>query len=39
MPATWADISKAKSLLAYAPGTSIDQGLAKFVDWYETTNL
>lgn len=39
MPATWADISKAKSLLAYAPETSIDQGLAKFVDWYETTNL
>ena len=35
MPATWADISKATELLGYRPGTSIDQGLAKFVEWYK----
>jgi UDP-glucuronate 4-epimerase len=38
MPATWADISKAKELLGYSPHTPIDQGLAKFVEWYKSSH-
>jgi UDP-glucuronate 4-epimerase len=34
MPATWADISKAGQLLGYRPGTPIDHGLTKFVEWF-----
>jgi nucleoside-diphosphate-sugar epimerase len=30
---TYADISKAKQLLEWAPGTSIDEGLQRFADW------
>lgn len=37
MRETWADISKAKKLLGYHPQTTIDQGLAKFVDWYKAS--
>jgi UDP-glucuronate 4-epimerase len=37
MPATWADISKARDLLGYSPDTNIDEGLAKFVDWYRSS--
>lgn len=36
MPATWADISKARELLGYSPDTAIDEGLAKFVSWYRS---
>jgi UDP-glucuronate 4-epimerase len=32
---TFADISKAKKLLDYDPQTSIEQGIRKFVDWYQ----
>ena len=35
MPATWADITKARDLLGYSPDTTIDDGLAKFVQWYQ----
>ena len=38
MLATWADISKAKELLGYSPHTPIDQGLAKFVEWYKSSH-
>ncbi|UCE24581.1 MAG: GDP-mannose 4,6-dehydratase [Candidatus Zixiibacteriota bacterium] len=31
---TFADISKARSLLGYAPKVSIDEGLSRFVEWY-----
>jgi len=31
---TYADIEKAKKLLAYNPKTDIKQGLAKFINWY-----
>jgi len=31
---TYADISKARRLLGYDPATSIDAGIARFVDWY-----
>lgn len=33
VPATFADITRAKEELGYAPSTPIDQGLQKFVDW------
>jgi UDP-glucuronate 4-epimerase len=39
MSATWADISKAKELLGYSPRTPIDQGLAKFVEWYKSPHV
>lgn len=31
---TFADISKAKQLLGYEPGTSLQEGLKAFIDWY-----
>ncbi len=34
VPATWADTSALKDLTGYAPSTSIDEGVGKFVDWY-----
>lgn len=35
VPQTWADISKAKSLLGYNPSTGIEAGLKAFADWYK----
>jgi UDP-glucuronate 4-epimerase len=35
VPATWADISKARSLLGWQPETSLDQGIQRLVDWYQ----
>jgi UDP-glucuronate 4-epimerase len=35
VPATWADISKAKDLLQWQPQTSLDQGIQNLVDWYQ----
>ena len=34
VPVTYADISKARRLLGYAPKTKIGEGIPKFVDWY-----
>lgn len=34
VPVTYADISKARELLGYAPQTKIDQGILKFVEWF-----
>lgn len=34
MPATCADISKARRLLGYAPTTPLSEGLPRFVAWY-----
>jgi UDP-glucuronate 4-epimerase len=34
MPATFADISKARRLLGYAPATRIQSGVRKFIEWY-----
>jgi UDP-glucuronate 4-epimerase len=31
---TWADISRAREELGYAPTRSLDQGLGEFVDWF-----
>ncbi len=36
MPRTFADISKARRLLGYAPTTSIAEGIPKFVAWYRS---
>lgn len=35
MKTTWADISKAKELLDWQPVTSLDDGLAQCVAWYQ----
>ena len=31
---TWADVTRARTLLGYAPKTSLDEGLARFADWF-----
>lgn len=31
---TWADISKARRVLGYNPQTKLEEGLARFVQWY-----
>lgn len=35
---TWADISKAQSLLGYNPVTSVEVGLRNFLQWHESIN-
>ena len=35
VPATEADISKAKRFLGYDPKVSIDEGIGNFVEWYQ----
>jgi UDP-glucuronate 4-epimerase len=35
VPATWADISKARRMLGWSPQTSFRQGMASLVAWYE----
>jgi UDP-glucuronate 4-epimerase len=37
VPQTWADISKAHSLLGYMPATSFDRGVREFVDWFNAS--
>lgn len=34
VPATWADISKARRLLGWSPRVPLDEGLRRTVDWY-----
>jgi len=34
VPATWADCSDLKQDMGYAPSTTIEYGINKFVDWY-----
>jgi nucleoside-diphosphate-sugar epimerase len=34
VPATWADISKARELLGWQPGVELPDGLKATVDWY-----
>ncbi|MFK7793020.1 MAG: GDP-mannose 4,6-dehydratase [Devosiaceae bacterium] len=34
VPATWADCSLLERLIGQRPGTSIEDGVARFVDWY-----
>ena len=35
MKATWADISKARKILAWSPETTFREGLGKLVSWYD----
>ncbi len=39
VPATYADISKATSLLSYTPKVPIREGLQRFVAWYRANRL
>lgn len=34
VPATFADISKARDLLGYDPKTKVEEGIPKFVEWF-----
>ena len=34
LPATWADVSKARRLLDWQPQVDVDEGLRRCVDWY-----
>ena len=36
VPQTFADISKARALLGYDPKTQIEEGLHRFVEWFQT---
>lgn len=36
MDTTCADITKAKKLLGYSPGVSIEEGIERFVHWYKS---
>jgi UDP-glucuronate 4-epimerase len=35
---TCADVSKARRLLGYAPATTVEEGIPRFVRWYEETH-
>lgn len=35
VPETYADISKLQAAVGFAPRTSIDEGLRRFIDWYK----
>ena len=37
VPITYADISRARAEIGYAPKTSVAEGIAKFVAWYRAT--
>jgi nucleoside-diphosphate-sugar epimerase len=37
MPQTYADISKASRLLNYRPTTLIEDGIPRFIDWFQST--
>ena len=34
VPITYADITKSRELLGYAPTTKIEQGIPKFIEWF-----
>ncbi|KAL3943808.1 MAG: hypothetical protein SGBAC_002137 [Bacillariaceae sp.] len=38
VPVTYADISKARRLLAYNPTTPIEEGITQFVSWFQEYN-
>ncbi|MDQ4142562.1 MAG: GDP-mannose 4,6-dehydratase [Actinomycetota bacterium] len=39
MRETYADISKARRLLDYAPGTTLEEGVRRFLDWYDGVSV
>jgi UDP-glucuronate 4-epimerase len=36
VPLTFADISKAERMLGYHPSVKIEEGIARFVDWFRS---
>ena len=34
---TCADVTKAKRLLGYSPGTTVREGVKRFVEWYRSS--
>jgi UDP-glucuronate 4-epimerase len=34
VPQTFADVTKARRLLNYNPGTKIEEGIRRFVEWF-----
>jgi len=34
VPVTYADITKSRELLGYDPATKIEDGIAKFIEWF-----
>ncbi len=36
VPLTWADLTKSRASLGYAPATPFEEGLKKFVEWYRS---
>jgi UDP-glucuronate 4-epimerase len=38
METTFADITKAREVLGYAPKTTMHEGLSRFADWYRSVN-
>lgn len=39
VPQTFADISKAREMLGYNPHTKIEEGIAKFTDWFKNEKV
>jgi UDP-glucuronate 4-epimerase len=39
VPATWADISKAKKLLEWEPKTKIEAGISEFIKWFKESGF
>lgn len=39
VPATYADISRARERLTWAPRTSLEQGIKQFVQWFRTRSI
>lgn len=37
VPATWADISRAKESLGYSPQVKVREGIMRFVEWYRSS--
>ena len=35
VPQTYADVTKARRLLGYEPGTPIEEGIRRFVQWFK----
>jgi UDP-glucuronate 4-epimerase len=36
VPATWADVERLSRATGFAPKTTIEDGIARFVAWYRT---
>ena len=33
---TFADVTKARRLLGYQPGTPVEEGIPRFIEWFKT---